>query len=360
MYALSRNSLFRTTYIITQTFYLSGNILLFMKSFAQSFCALSDLHYLCTQLIHTHRIAMLQKLTIGILLSLLLILKTEAKVWTPDDIPMPYLTDIRQHVSNPDGVLSSIAVDSINTMLQQLERVKGVQAIAIAVKNVDSDDPYAFCMGVGKKYGIGARNNTGLIIFLASEDRSYQILTGNGLEGTLPDALCRRVQNHITIPLLKQQKWNEAMMETTRAISLIINGDDTIRNELEASSSDEEDDSAIAGLVLAFLVIFVSIVCAIVISQRHKCPKCGARMRETSRQRVRINGSPQHRIAVQWHCPKCGHKETRYENDSLNDNGSGGVPPLIFPTGSSRGPSSFSGGTFGGGTFGGGGSGGHF
>lgn len=305
---------------------------------------------------------MLKKLTTWILLSLLLALKTEAKVWTPADLPMPYLTDSRQHVSNPDGVLSAAAVDSINTMLQQLERTKGVQAITIAVKNVEGDDPFEFCMGVGRKYGIGASNNTGLIVFLASDDRSYQILTGNGLEGTLPDAICRRIQNRITLPLLKEQKWDEAMVQTTRAIALIVNGDSTIVNQLKDSGSEDDAGDALAGLAVAAFIIIGFTAMVIAASRRHKCPRCGARMRQMSRQRVRINGSPTWRIAVKWRCPKCGHEDTRYEDDSLHGNGPGGVPPVFFPMGGSRGGGgqSFSGGTFGGGTFGGGGSGGHF
>ena len=305
---------------------------------------------------------MRKKLTIWILLSLLLALKTEAKVWTPDDLPMPYLTDSRQHVSNPDGVLSAAAVDSINAVLQQLERTKGVQAITIAVRSVEGDDPYAFCMGVGRKYGIGASNNTGLIVFLASEDRSYQILTGTGLEGTLPDALCRRIQNRITLPLLRQQKWDEAMVETTRAIALVVNGDSTIVNALQDTRAEDDTDDALAGLAMALIVIICLSGIMVMASRRHKCPRCGARMRQMSRQRVRIDGSPTWRIAVKWRCPKCGHEDTRYEDDSLHGNGPGGVPPVFFPMGGSRGGGgqSFSGGTFGGGSFGGGGSGGHF
>ena len=247
-------------------------------------------------------------------------------------------------------------------MLQQLECTKGVQAITIAVRNVEGDDPYEFCMGVGRKYGIGASNNTGLIVFLASDDRSYQILTGNGLEGTLPDALCRRIQNRITLPLLKQQKWDEAMVQTAQAISLIINGDTSLRNELQNTNDDDDAADALAGLAVAFIIVIGSTAFAVMVSRRHKCPHCGARMRQTSRSRVRINGSPVWRIAVKWRCPKCGHVDTRYEDDSLHGNGPGGVPPVFFPMGGSggRGGQTFSGGTFGGGTFGGGGSGGHF
>ena len=97
----------------------------------------------------------------------------EAKKWTPETLPIPYLQDNRQYVSNPDSVLDRQVVDSINAILKRLEKDKGIQTVVVAVKSIEGDDAYDFCMQLGRKYGIGSKESTGLIVFLATEDRTY-------------------------------------------------------------------------------------------------------------------------------------------------------------------------------------------
>lgn len=285
----------------------------------------------------------------------------QAAVWTPDNLPVPYLQDRTQYVSNPDGVLSPSTVDSINAVMQGLERQHGVQSLVIAVTNIEGDDPYEFCMEVGRKYHIGSKDNTGLIVLLASDDRGYQILTGNGLEGTLPDALCRRIQNRVTIPLLKEGKWDQAMLETSKALAHAINGDDTLIGKAdEADGDDDADGMAVLGaLGLAFIFGIGAIGWLSV--RRERCPKCRTRMRTVRQERVRLAGHTRMSWRVVKRCPKCGYEKVSFVNDDVHDNHSGnGIPPTWIGGGGHSGGGSFTGGTFGGGTFGGGGSGGHF
>lgn len=285
-----------------------------------------------------------------------------AKKWTPEDVPMVHLQDARRYVCNPDGVLSQAAVDSTDHMLMRLQRDKGIQTVVVVVKQIEGDDPYQFGMAIGKKYGVGSgKQRTGLIVVLATEDRSFQILTGNGLEGTLPDAICRRVQNRITMPALREQKWDEAIMGTIQGLDTYARGDDS----LTAESEEEEDDTAaaITGFIIALFFIAIVSFTIYQSQKRYKCPQCKKRMREISKKRVRMgNGVNGWKYRVLLRCPKCGYEKTIYEDDD-SQNGSSAVPPII-PLGGGHSSGGFSGGSiggsFGGGTFGGGGSGGRF
>lgn len=272
---------------------------------------------------------------------------------------MPYLQDERKHVCNPDHVLSQEAEDSINVRLYALEHEKGVQAIFVAVENLEGDDPYTFGMELGRKYGIGSKDNTGLIVILASKDRSYQILTGNGLEGTLPDAICRRIENHTMLPLLREEKWSEAMVETARDIDRYIRKDPSLSYDDE----DEADDGDIflAGLVL-FFIFGIAGLSYFSSRRRKRCPHCGHfPMTCISRKRIQNASTGNYYIKVVRQCPKCGFQKTDFQDDNQSNNSAGGFfpPPFIGGSGRSSG-SSFGGGSFGGGSFGGGGSGGHF
>lgn len=297
------------------------------------------------------------------LLLLLQSLQTFAEKWTPETLPMVHLQDARRYVCNPDKILKPSTVSQADSILWALEKDKGVQTVAVVVNQLQGDDPYQFGMELGRKYGIGSKKQrTGLIIILAVQDRSYQILTGNGLEGALPDAICRRIQNRVMVPELRKQNWDAALLSTLKSIDSHIRKDNEIKPE---SSTAQEDDSATIGIIIAlcFGIIFIAAVNAE--SKRRRCPSCRqAQMRIVSQQRVRLQGTVHWAIRITMRCPRCGHEKVYYKDDN-NINTGGTIPPPFFMGGFGNHSSGsfgggFSGGSFGGGSFGGGGSGGRF
>lgn len=286
-------------------------------------------------------------------------LTVAAEKWTPETLPMVHLKDARRYVCNPDGVLSQAAVDSTDLLLQALEKEKGVETVVVVVKQLEGDDPYEFGMGLARKYGIGSKQqNSGLIVILATEDRSYQILTGAGLEGTLPDAVCNRIERRVMVPLLKQKQWDNAMVATVKSLDSYIRGDET----LQATLGDDEGEDELVGILLSMIFggIFLFIVALLVASNQTRCPQCKhTRMKVVKRQRVKMGNGHHWCICSTLRCPRCGYEKNEYKDE--NDGLSGGVPPVMMG-GGHRGGSfgGITGGSFGGGFFGGGGSGGRF
>ena len=136
----------------------------------------------------------------AIVIVLCFVVAAPARTWTPEEVPIPRLQDVRRYVSNPEQILSAATVDSLDRLLGALERDRGVQTLVVVVDRLKGDDPYRFAMTLARKYGVGNRETrTGLVVVLATGDRSYQFLTGNGLEGTLPDGLIQQIEDRIFI-----------------------------------------------------------------------------------------------------------------------------------------------------------------
>ena len=176
--------------------------------------------------------------------------------WTPETLPMVHLQDSTRYVCNPDGVLSVGTQHEVDALLLALEQAKGVETVVVVVKSIEGDAPYEFGMQLSRKYGIGSKEqNSGLIVILCTEDRSYQILTGRGLEGTLPDAICRRVQNQVMVPLLKQGLWDSAIAETMKTLDGIIRQDPTLMR----TYAEEDIDPFVLVIIIATssLVLFI-------------------------------------------------------------------------------------------------------
>ena len=79
----------------------------------------------------------------------------ETTLWNAENIPIPFLQDSTQYVSNPDHVLTQQTVDHMNITLKRLDNELGVQSVVIVVNHIENDDPFRFAQDVGNKYGVG-------------------------------------------------------------------------------------------------------------------------------------------------------------------------------------------------------------
>ncbi|MDO4496912.1 MAG: TPM domain-containing protein [Bacteroidales bacterium] len=285
----------------------------------------------------------------------------KAKTYNASNLPVDMTQITFSRVVNPDGILSSETVSAIDTLLLHLQRNQGVEAMIIAITNIENDDPFEFTRAVFQKYGVGNKDNTGFIITLATDDRSYQIMTGIGLEGTLPDAVCKRIENRVMVPCLKQGDWNQAMLRTVTTIKEYVEGDETLR---QAYATDDGEDPYDWLWALGMFLGPMAIV-AYMVHRSNKlqktCKQCGKpEMKCVSRTQQKISKHTT-RISEVWVCQACGHSETRTRDHTETPNpGGGAIIGGMGGGGFGGGQSTGSFGGFGGGRTMGGGAGGRF
>lgn len=292
--------------------------------------------------------------TISLFVCLLLSLQAQT-VYTTQNIPKVRLQDKTQYVSNPGNILSVAACDSISRMLYALEQQTGIETAIIVVPSIGSEECFDFAHKLFNEWGIGKKEkNNGLIILLVTDQRCIQFVTGYGLEGDLPDAICKRIQTRNMIPHLKDNHWDAGMVAGVRAVCGRLDG--------SMVNDTEEKEKEISFLfILASLLSFMGIAGGIgwiAARKANKCPNCGKHQLQRSSSQVvsRLNGIKTEDIT--YTCLECGHKVVRRKQsyDENYHSRGGGRGPII---GGGRGFSGGSfGGGFGGGSFGGGRSGG--
>ena len=157
------------------------------------------------------------KRLISISLFLCLLLSVQAqKVYTTDNIPKVHLQNKMRYVCNPDGILSQAACDSIDRMLYALEQQTGIETVVAVVPSIGNDDCFDFAHRLLNEWGVGKKGkNNGLVILLVTDQRCIQFYTGYGLEGDLPDAICKRIQTRDMIPYLKDGNWDAGMVPSS-------------------------------------------------------------------------------------------------------------------------------------------------
>lgn len=274
-----------------------------------------------------------------------------------DDVPNVRLTDVRRYVSDPTIILSPAATDTINAILGRLEKSTGIETAVVMLPSIGENDIFDFSTSLFRKWGIGKKkSDNGLLILFVMDQHKVRFATGYGIEGTMTDAMSKRIQMQYMVPAFKRSDWNKGMVDGVRATAKVLDGS----MEPEAADTDTDTDDIlfsigiIVGIVL--LVMFVS-------SIMQRCPKCHKRsaMKQMGVEVLRVSTGKGRRKRIRrttYVCQYCGHIMTKDEDIDDNSGSAaagGAILGSMLGSGGGGGGGSF-GGSFGGGSTGGGGS----
>ena len=281
----------------------------------------------------------------------------QAKDYTVQEIPMVHLQDRTRYVSNPDGILSPNAVATMDSILYALEQKTGIQTLVVAVTGIEGGDCFDFTHRLFNETGVGQKErNNGLVVLLSTDERCIQFVTGYGLEGVLPDAICKRIQNRYMVEHLGNDNWDAGMVAGIRAINGYLDG------SMENIGSEEEEDMTPLYLFGAFMLGGLGLFGWAAWNQ-NRCPKCKKHKIQRISSNIVSRSSGFITEETTYICRNCGHTFTRKTKSSdPNFRGPRSNGPTIFMGGGGFGGrgGGFSGGSFGGGMSGGGGAGSRF
>ena len=178
----------------------------------------------------------------------------ETTLWNAENIPIPFLQDSTQYVSNPDHVLTQQTVDHMNITLKRLDNELGVQSIVIVVNHIENDDPFRFAQDVGNKYGVGF-GNKGLMVVVGYQDHSINISPGRALEADLTDAECHRLEQQYVVPAMRAEMPDSAMFYLTEALYSTLQKKQLPQMSNLLADADDDVDEGLATMGITLLVI---------------------------------------------------------------------------------------------------------
>ena len=193
-----------------------------------------------------------------------------AEGYKVEEVPMVHLQDRTRYASNPDGILSEAAVAVMDTTLFALEQKTGIQTVVVAVRQIKGGDCFDFAYQLGEKNGVGQKGkDNGLVILLVTEERCIQFATGYGLEGILPDAICKRIQTRYMNPYLSKGDWDSGMVAGIQAVRQVLD-----KSSGAPTPPEGESDGLLIFIILGCCFILVPALLWYSARQRNKCPNC--------------------------------------------------------------------------------------
>jgi len=177
-----------------------------------------------------------------VILSVLFFTTTWAQQFTIDSIPDPKKQGQDFFVSDPNGILSNVA--TIDEALVQLEKQTKVEFAVVVVNNFDENqEDFEFAKAIFDKWKIGkAGSNNGLLLFIAKDRRKYRFISGDGVEGLLPDIVLKQIGERNLVPAFKENRYDEGILNAIYAINDILTNPHA-RVEIQNLISQEQKKS---------------------------------------------------------------------------------------------------------------------
>lgn len=195
-----------------------------------------------------------------------------AATYTVADVPDVHRADRNSFVADPDGIIGPADVAAIDSRLAALRRATSVEAMVVAVDNIEPADPDAFATDLFEHWGLGkADKDNGLLILIVRDLRKATIRPGYGLEGVLPDITCGRIIRDCMAPEFREGRYGAGTLAAVTLICNILQNPEhaaeylsTLPDADDAASSSSGDDAfriylslcvAMAAVMLALLLL---------------------------------------------------------------------------------------------------------
>lgn len=138
----------------------------------------------------------------------------------PAELPKP-----SDYVSDFAGVMNSATREKLNLLAGEVEQKTGAQVAVVTVKSLEGQEAAQYANELLKQWGVGGKkDDRGVLILVAPNDRKYWTEVGYGLEPILNDAKVGDFGRE-AVPLLKQQDYNGAVTVMTTRVAQTIAAD---------------------------------------------------------------------------------------------------------------------------------------
>lgn len=135
-------------------------------------------------------------------------------------------------------VLTASEKQAIENKIRDMYNRGLAQTAIVLVPTTNGQDIFDYSLAVAKKWKLGNKGvDNGLLIVASINDRKMYILTGYGMEGTLPDSITKRIIVDDIAPRFKQNDYAGGLMAGLNTIEQRLVADPDILAKADAESA---------------------------------------------------------------------------------------------------------------------------
>lgn len=161
------------------------------------------------------------------------------------------------------NLLSASQKNSLEQKLIKYSDTTSTQIVLAIINSTKGENINYLGAQWGEKWGIGQeKEDNGILILLARDDRRIGINTGEGIEHLLTDALSKRIIERDIIPYFKQNDYYGGLNKGVESIFEVLTG------EYQGTRKSNNNDFPV-GFIIMLVFIFVIIVISISKNRRN-------------------------------------------------------------------------------------------
>lgn len=185
-------------------------------------------------------------------------------VWLAIAVAAPNYPTLSGRIVDAAGIIPVEQRAPIETKLAELEKKSGIQFVVATVPTLEGGDIETYANGLFRSWKLGeAKNNNGVLLLVAPNERKVRIEVGYGLEGTLTDALSKIVITNAIAPRFKAGDFGGGVSRGVDDVITILTTDAAEWQKRPQVREDQGDlfDQLVPLIIFAiFLFVFISFI----------------------------------------------------------------------------------------------------
>jgi uncharacterized protein len=185
------------------------------------------------------------------------------------------LPSLNTPVIDQAHVLSETELATLNQKILALHQQAKAQIGIVIVPTTGQEDVFDYSMRVAEAWKLGAaKNDNGILMTVAINDRRIQILTGYGLEGVLPDIILNRIIREKITPDFKAGDIAQGLLAGINQIEHILNMDPEVAEQAAKELQERQEHALLEQearehmLSIVFVILLGGVIASYAIGNR--------------------------------------------------------------------------------------------
>ena len=164
----------------------------------------------------------------------------------------PEIPKLKMWATDLTNTLNKSELDDLNRRLKTYQDTTSNQILVLMIPSLEGYPIEMLAEETATKNKIGTeKNDNGILLLIAKDDRQLRIEVGYGLEGAVPDAIASSIIRNVIRPRFRDDDYYQGISEGVNAIISAIGG------EYNAEDADEDDAFPISMIVIIIILIWV-------------------------------------------------------------------------------------------------------
>jgi len=138
-----------------------------------------------------------------------------------------FALNFNEQINDEAHIFSQNERDELLNLVQNFEQNSTTQIAIVTLNSLENKSIEELSLEIARGYKLGQKkDNNGVLLVVAPNEKKVRIEVGYGLEGVLTDAISSQIINSVMIPQFKNGKMSEGVKDGVLAIIKVASGED--------------------------------------------------------------------------------------------------------------------------------------